>query len=68
MLALHLRQNCLVYINALALQEVLADPDWMERLTPTDLRGLTALFYAHINPYGTFELDMTQRLALEAAP
>jgi hypothetical protein len=24
--------------------------------------ALTALFYAHINPYGTFELDLTKRL------
>jgi TnpA family transposase len=68
MLSLHLLQNCLVYINTLMLQRVLAEPDWTTRLTPTDLRALTPLFYAHINPYGIFELDMAKRLALEPAP
>ena len=32
-----------------------------------DLRALTPLIYAHITPYGTFKLDMQQRLQLEAA-
>jgi len=37
------------------------------RLTTDDLRALTPLIYAHINPYGTFELNMQKRLHLEAA-
>jgi TnpA family transposase len=68
MLSLHLLQNCLVYINTLMVQQILAGPDWQGRLTPADRRALTPLFYTHINPYGTFELDMTKRLALEDAP
>ena len=35
--------------------------------TPEDFRALTPLTYAHINSYGTFELDMQQRLHLDAA-
>ncbi len=39
----------------------------MERMTPEDLRGLTPLIYAHVNPYGVFRLDMQERLALDEA-
>jgi hypothetical protein len=46
------------------LQRILAEPAWLERLTPADLRGLTPLIYAHVNPYGVFRLDMAQRLSL----
>jgi TnpA family transposase len=65
-LALHLLQNCLVYINTLMLQQILAEPAWMARLTPEDFRALTPLLYSHMNPYGTFELDMAARLPLVA--
>ena len=27
--------------------------------------SLTPLIYAHVTPYGTFRLDMNQRLAIE---
>ena len=64
MLALHLLQNCMVYINTLMLQQVLAQPQWSERLTPRDLRALTALIWEHVNPYGRFELDMDARLPI----
>jgi hypothetical protein len=30
-----------------------------------DLRALTPLFYNHVNPYGTFHLDMNSRLDLD---
>jgi TnpA family transposase len=63
-LALHLLQICLVYVNTLMLQEVLATPAWTDRLQPADRRALTPLLYGHVNPYGTFQLDMTTRLAL----
>src|SRR5450631_860514 len=36
-------------------------------LTPEDLRGLTPLFWAHVLPYGEVKLNMTRRLALNAA-
>ncbi len=49
------------------IQQVLANRVWLDRMEPDDLRALTPLIYAHINPYGTFELDMQKRLHLEAA-
>ena len=67
MLSLHLLQISLVYINTLMIQEVLSEPDWMESLTPDDLRALTPLIYGHVNPYGVFRLNMEERLELEAA-
>lgn len=65
-LALHLLQICLVYINTLMIQQILAAPEWLQRMALEDFRGLTPLFYAHINPYGIFELDMEKRLPLAA--
>jgi Tn3 transposase DDE domain-containing protein len=65
MLSLHLLQICLVYINTLMIQRILSEPEWRCRLTPTDLRGLTPLLFTHINPYGTFRLDMNTRLPIE---
>jgi TnpA family transposase len=43
MLALHLLQNCMVYINTLMLQQVLAQPHWTQKLEPRDLVALTLL-------------------------
>ena len=45
-------------------QDVLKDEAWMKRLTKEDYRGLTPLFYGHVEPYGMLQLDMTKRLAL----
>jgi TnpA family transposase len=67
MLALHLLQISLVYINTLMIQQVLAEPTWQGRLTLTDLRALTPLKWLHVNPYGTFTLNMHERLLLEYA-
>jgi len=64
MLALHLIQNCMVYINTLMLQKVLALPHWQGRLTPRDYAAMTPLIWEHVNPYGRFDLDMNARLAL----
>ena len=63
--ALHLLQSCLVYVNTLMLQRVLAEPVWMERMMPADLRALTPLVWGHVSPYGAFDLDMKQRLDLD---
>jgi TnpA family transposase len=65
MLTLHLLQACLVYVNTLMLQRILGEGAWEHRLTTEDLRGLTPLTYAHVNPYGTFRLDMDVRLAID---
>jgi TnpA family transposase len=66
-LTLHLLQICLVYINTLMIQQVLSEPSWMKRMTQEDLRALTPLIWEHINPYGTFQLNMNQRLQLDTA-
>jgi TnpA family transposase len=64
-LSLHLLQACLVYLNTLMIQHVLADPAWLNKMAPEDFRGLSPLIYHHVNPYGRFELDMDTRLPLE---
>ncbi|MEU4546846.1 Tn3 family transposase, partial [Nonomuraea dietziae] len=51
-------QSCLVYVNTLLLQAVLLTRPGAERLTAEDRRGLSPLFWSHINPYGRFHLDM----------
>ncbi len=65
LLSLHLLQICVVYVNTLMIQQVLSDPQWQQLLQAEDMRGLTPLIYAHINPYGTFQLDLSKRLNLE---
>jgi TnpA family transposase len=67
MLALHLLQSSLVFINTQLLQAVLRDPAWAGKLTEEDRRGLSPLFWSHVNPYGRFRLDMDSRLDLTAA-
>jgi hypothetical protein len=47
------------------IQRVLDESRWRERMTEHDLRALSPLVYAHVNPYGVFELDMNERLDLE---
>ena len=64
-LALHLLQASLVYVNTLMFQQVLEEPGWLERMMPEDMRGLSPLIYHHVNPYGTFELDMAKRLPID---
>jgi hypothetical protein len=65
MLALHLLQVSLVYVNTLMIQQVLAEPDWQDRLTAVDLRALSPLKWQHVNSYGTFTRNMKERLLLE---
>ena len=65
MLSLHLLQVCLVYVNTLMLQSVLAEPHWFSLMTTEDKRALNPLIYRHINPYGIFPLDMNKRLQIE---
>ena len=65
-LALHLLQICLVYINTLMFQQILREQSWRSQMTEYDFRALTPLVYSHVNPYGIFELKMEQRLPIEA--
>ena len=45
MLSLYLLQNCMVYVNTLMVQQVLAKPAWKGRLTARDFHALTPLFW-----------------------
>jgi TnpA family transposase len=65
MLALHLLQNCMVYVNTLMVQRVLGEPICLKHIGVTEQRALRPLFWGHVNPYGTFRLDMTARLPLD---
>jgi TnpA family transposase len=65
-LSMHLLQVCLVYINTLLIQQVLAEPAWHNRLEEEDLRALTPLIYGHVNPYGRFYLDMDERISIKS--
>jgi TnpA family transposase len=64
-LALHLLQLSLVYVNTLMIQRVLSEPIWRQRMQAGDYRALSPLIYSHVNPYGRFELDMNKRLSIE---
>jgi TnpA family transposase len=64
-LALHLVQAAIGYLNTQMIQIVLRDEAWRGRLTDTDLRGLSALFWGHLNLYGRFDLDMTRFMDLD---
>ena len=61
-LALQLVQSSMVYVNTRMVQSVLHDPGWRSRLSPEDYRGLTPMIYAHINPYGRYDIDLDARI------
>lgn len=65
-LSLHLVQICLVYVNTLMIQQITSTEEWKHALTAEDYRALSPLIYAHVNPYGVFELDMNERLSIIA--
>lgn len=65
MLCLHLLQTSISYVNTLLVEDLLEDEYWKNKMGPEDYRALTALFYLHINPYGTFELDLEKRLMIK---
>lgn len=61
--ALHLLQNCMVYVNTQMYQSVLSEPAWRDRMQPADYRGITPLIYANVNPYGRYDLDLKERIS-----
>lgn len=65
MLCLHLLRTSISYIKTLLIEELLHDDYWINLLGEDDYRALTALFYLHINPYGSFEVDLTKRLIIK---
>lgn len=46
-------------------QKVLAEKEWLDKMQPEDFRGLTPLFYGHVNPYGRLVLNMNERIIIE---
>ncbi|MHB8599983.1 MAG: Tn3 family transposase [Ktedonobacteraceae bacterium] len=64
-LSLHLLQICLVYVNTLLIQRVLAEPQQIRQMKKEDLRALTPLIYSHVTPYGLFRLDLSERMQIE---
>ena len=65
--ALHLLQSSLVYVNTRMVQSILRQPRLQNSLSEEDHRGLTPLIYAHINPYGRFEVDLNKRIDFDRA-
>ena len=65
--ALHLLSPPWVHVNTLLLERVLADGDRVFGLDDADRRGLTPLFWSHVNPYGRFRLDLDHHLGLDKA-
>ncbi|WP_292682151.1 Tn3 family transposase [Novosphingobium sp.] len=61
-LALHLLQASLVYVNTQNASERAGGTEMTGRMTPDDYRGLTPLIYSHVNPYGRFDLDLNSRI------
>lgn len=61
-LCLHLIQNSLVYINTLMFQDILSRKKWLDVMTPEDFRAITPLIYEHVTPYGSFNLNMKNRI------
>ncbi len=49
------------------LQGILAEQSWLNTMGERERRALSPLIYAHVNPYGTFKLDMKERIALDTA-
>lgn len=47
------------------MQAVLEGPRFHDSVGPDERRGLTPLFWTHVNPYGRFQLNMDTRLDLD---
>lgn len=54
----------MVYINTLMLEQILVESSWLERMSNEDKRAISPLISEHINPYGSFSLDLNKRLAI----
>ncbi|MEV4246670.1 Tn3 family transposase [Streptosporangium canum] len=67
MLAPHLLQSALVFVNTHLVQAVLKDPARAGRLTDADRRALSPLFRSHANLYGTIRIGVDTHLDLGPA-
>ena len=52
------------YPTIYLVQKVLEENEWFNKLQQEDLRGLTPLFYGHVNPYGRLLLNMDERIII----
>ena len=66
-LCLHLLQLSMVYINTLMLQQVLVESNWLNKMDVEDKRAISPLINEHINPYGSFNLDLNKRLSIKVS-
>jgi TnpA family transposase len=66
-LCLQLLQNCLMLMNTLLVEQIIAQHQLLEQFSEDDRRALTPLFYEHVNPYGLFELKLDRPSLLEVA-
>jgi TnpA family transposase len=66
-LCLQLLQNSLMLVNTLLVARTVAQHQLLEQLSEDDRRGLSPLFYEHVNPYGLFALDLDRPPLLEVA-
>lgn len=51
-------------VNTLIIQHILAEPNVDQATHRRDKKALTALIWEHVNPYGTFHIDMNTHLDL----
>lgn len=63
-MCLRILQAAFVYINTLMLQDVYADSTMAKLLKPAGRRGLTPLFWQHVQPFGEVRLDVAKHLSL----
>jgi TnpA family transposase len=61
----HILQDSLILSNAVMVERVLEDESLLARMEPEDMRALTPLFTANVNPYGYFSLDLSKPSFLE---
>ena len=67
LLSLHLLQASLAHLNGILVEEVLALPEWADRLAPPAKRALNPLFWSNVNRFGTFHISMDTHLDLSLA-
>ncbi|MGH3683881.1 MAG: Tn3 family transposase [Pseudonocardiaceae bacterium] len=65
-LCLQILQSSLGFINTLMIQDLMAEPEWVDSLGEADQRGLTPLFTVNMTPYGEVLLRPERRLDLRA--
>lgn len=66
MLSLQLFQNCLMLINTILVERTVEQKKLWRRFTRENFRGITPLFYSHIHPYGTFDINLSRPSFFEA--